>query len=483
MPSRDLRSWIAQLEAEGELKRIKTKVDWDGEISQIIKKIYMKQGPALLFENIKDHEATLSKKLFTNALGTKARWNIILGLPKDTPVSDTIRTIRDRIKKPVAPVRVKSGPVKDNIVKGKDVDLFQFPVPKWHPLDNGRYINTFCGAVTRDPDTGENNVGIYRGGILGKNKIGVLLIPMKDWGILYCKYQKMGKPMPVAFVYGWDPSLLAVSGAPYRGNEYELAGAIRKEPVELVKCEMSDIEVPASAEIVVEGTISPDPDTYETEGPFGEGSGYYGESRKRPVVTVNCITHQKDPIFRGSLVGTRIPDELHTLGSVSISAAAWDVLESQGIPGIVDVAVGFPIRVKIHKMYQGQARQIAAALWGSKFAGQIYNVTVVVEDDVDIHDYRAVWHAVHFKADFNHDAIVYPLYIGSPVDPSIPYEMRDELTYGAGVQNKVLIDATTDWYVFPKRAEWKDSRSLPLCSNQKPEIEKLVEKRWKEYDL
>src|SRR4030042_3765769 len=268
MPAKDLRTWIAKLEAAGELKRVKAKVDWDGEISQISKKVFMQHGPALLFENIKGHENTLSTKLFTGGLATEARWNIMLDLPKDTPVSETIRALKDRVRKPVAPVRIKTGPVKENIIKGKDIDLFQLPVPKWHPLDGGRYINTFYGAVTKDPETGIDNVGTYRGPILSKNKIGSLLVPMKDWGILYGKYQEKGKPMPVAFVYGWDPSLLAVAGRPHRGFEYDLAGAIMQEPVKLVKCEMSDIEVPASAEIVIEGTISPDPGTYEMEGPF-----------------------------------------------------------------------------------------------------------------------------------------------------------------------------------------------------------------------
>jgi UbiD family decarboxylase len=482
MSSRDLRKWIAQLETEGELKRIRAKVDWDGEISQIIKRSYLRQGPALLFENIKGHEKTFSK-LFTNGLGTQSRVNLMLGLPKDTPIPETILTIKNRIKKPLEPVMVKTGPVKGNIIRGKDIDLFQIPVPKWHPLDGGRYINTFCGAVTKDPDTGQNNVGIYRGMILSKNRIGVLLIPMKDWGITYHKYQQMGKPMPVAFVYGYDPTLLAVAGTPFTLPEYDLAGALRQEPVELIKCETSDLEVPAYAEIVVEGTISPEPSTYEIEGPFGEGTGQYGEPRKRPVVEVSCITHRNNPIFRGSLVGTGLSEEIFTLIPISISAAIWDVLDSQKIPGVLDVLAGFPTLVKIHKTYQGQARQIAAALWGSKFAGQINNVIVVVEDDVDIHNPRAVWLAISWKADFNRDLVVYPLYMGSPVDPNISYEKRDELKWGAGVQNKLLIDATTDWEVFPIREEWGNRRHLPTCHDQTPETEALVERRWKEYGL
>ncbi len=483
MSDRDLRAWIALLEAEGELKRVTAKVDWDDEISEIIRRAYMQDGPALLFENIKDHEATRSRRLFTNGLGTRSRVNLMLGLPKDASPAETIQTIRNRMKEPLEAVRVKTGPVKEDIVKGKDVDLFQFPVPKWHPLDNGRYINTFNGTITKDPDTGQNNAGVYRGTILSKNKIGVLLMPMKDWGITYSKYQEMGKPMPVAFVYGYDPSLILVAGSPVIGPEYELAGAIRQEPVELVRCETSDIEVPASAEIVVEGTISPDPSTYEIEGPFGEGSGYYGEARKRPVVTVNCITHRNDPIYRGSLVGTKTPNELNTAVSTMMCVANWNILEAHEIPGILDVTTGPISAVKIHKTYQGQPRQIAAALWGSKFAAHPFNILIVVEEDVDIRNPAALMAAMHHKVDFNRDLVIYPLYMGSPIDVSVPYDLRAELEYGAAVANKLLIDATTDWELHPVRAEWDNKRFPPNCHYSRPETEELVERRWQEYGL
>jgi UbiD family decarboxylase len=485
MASRDLRIWMQQLEAAGEFKRVTAKVDWNDEISQIIRKVYENKGPALLFENIKGHEKTFCRKLFTNGMGTQSRVNLMLGLSTETPVIDVIQTIRNRIKKPIAPVMVKSGPVKKNKITGKDIDLFQIPVPQWHPLDGGRYINTFFGTVTKDPDTGINNVGIYRGQILGKNKIGVLLIPMKDWGITYDKYKAMGKPMPVAFVYGYDPTLLAVAGSPVNGPEYDLAGGMRGEPIELVKCETSDIDVPAYAEIVIEGTISPDPNTYEVEGPFGEGSGFYGEARKRPVVEVKCITYRDDPIFRGSLVGTKhgVSNEINTLVSTMMTVVTWNTLETQEIPGILDVSIGPLSAVKIHKTYQGQPRQIAAALWGSKFAGHHFNAVIVVEDDVDIRNTASLLAAMHDKADFKRDLVVYPLYIGSPIDVSVPYTLRDELAYGASVQNKLLIDATTDWEVHPIRAEWGNQRFPPVAHFSLPETEKLVEKRWKEYGL
>ncbi len=485
MASRDLRKWIDQLEAEGELKRVKAKVDWDDEISQIIRKVYMQSGPALLFENIKDHENTFSRRLFTNGLGTQSRVNLMLGLPKDTPSLETVQTIKKRMKAPLKPVRVKEGPVKGNIIKGEAVDLFQIPVPKWHPLDGGRYINTFYGAVTKDPDTGENNVGIYRGMIISKNKIGNMLIPMKDWGITYNKYKEMGKPMPVAFVYGYDPALLAFAGCPITAPEYDMAGAIRQEPIELIKCETSDIDVPAYAEIVVEGTISPDPNTYEIEGPFGEGSGFYGEARKRPVLQVSCITHRKDAIFRGALVGTggAIIDELKSGMSNMMRVACWNTLDAQEIPGILDLVTGTITAVKIQKTYQGQPRQIAAALWGSKYAAHPNNIVMVVEEDVDIYNPMALLGAMHNKADFNRDLVVYPLYMGSPIDVAVPYNLRDELSYGASVRPKLLIDATTDWELHPVRAEWGNQRFPPNCHNSRPDTVELVERRWREYGL
>ncbi len=485
MADRDLRAWMKLLESQDELKRIKAKVDWNDEISQVIRKVDMQNGPALLFENIKDHEKTFSRRLFTNSLSTGERVNLSIGLPKDSPRTETIQTIKSRIKKPVEPVRVKTGPVKENILKGKDVDLFQIPVPKWHPLDCGRYINTFYGAVTKDPETGNNNSGIYRGVVLSKNKIGVLLIPMKDWGVTYEKYQQMGKSMPVAFVYGYDPVFEMVSGAPVNGIEYNLTGGIRQQPVELVKCETSDIEVPASAEIVVEGFISPDPKSYDVEGPFGEGSGFYGEARKRPVVEVTCITHRNDAIFRGGLIGTGggVTDEIKSAVSIMMSVVTWNTLEMQEIPGILDVRIGPLSAVKIHKTYQGQARQIAAALWGSKFAGHFFNALIVVEEDVDIHNTMALLGAFHSKVDFKKGLVVYPLYIGSPIDVSVPYDLRAELEYGAAVANKLLIDATTDWELHPVRAEWGNNRFPPNCHYSLPETEKLVEKRWKEYGL
>jgi len=482
----DTREWLKKLEAEGELKRINAEVDWDGEIAGIVASVFSQggRGPALLFENIKDHNDTWCQKLFVGGLSSRRRVALMMGMPKDTPHLELVQLLRKRFKEPVTPVEVETGPVKENIINDTDIDLFQIPVPKWHPLDGGRYINTWCGIVTMDPDTGEHNVGMYRGMVSNKNKIGVLLIPAQGWGGHYAKYQRMGKPMPVAMVYGGDPSLGFMAATPITSiTEYEAMGAIRQEAVPLVKCETSDIRVPASAEIVIEGTISPDPADYEMEGPFGEWTGYYGMAAKRPVVNVSCITHRDNPIYRGNLEGLKpgMINEDAATSYVALSAVLWNVLEAQSIPGIIDVVAAPWSMVKIHKTYQGQPRQIAAALWGSRLSVNHCKTVMVVEEGVDIRNLSSIQLAVQTYVDPMKDVIVFPLGVGSSLDVSLSSDDRDEILYGAGRQNKLLIDATIDWTTHPVRPEWGNRRIPPTCTEQLPEIEKLVERRRQEY--
>jgi len=485
--SKDLRSWIDKLEAQGELKRIKAAVDWDGEIAEIRRRVLAERGPALLFENIKGYKNTWCRKLFVGGLSRTSRIALMLGLPKDAPRTDVLQLLRRRLREPIAPQPVTTGPVKENVIRDGDVDLLQIPVPRWHPLDGGRYINTWCGVVTRDPDDGKHNLGIYRGMIIDKDKIGVLLIPNKGWGVHYDKYRQRGEPMPVAVVYGWDPSLLLTALLPLTTiGEYEAMGAIRQEPVVLCRCETSDLEVPASAEIVVEGTISPDPATYEIEGPYGEGLGFYGEPRERPVIKVNCITHRADPIYVGALTGVSKPgsvisDEI-TPTYIGMAAVMGNVLEFQGIPGVLDI-VPMPITiVKIHKTYQGQARHVAAALWGARLATNSAKIVMVVEEDVDVHNPGELLRTMLLHVDPERDVIVFPMEIGE-LDVALPSEATDELKYGATLASKLLIDATVDWTTHPVREEWGGRRLPPTCTEPLPELVDLVQRRWQEYGL
>lgn len=487
MSGRDLRSWMHALEQEGELCRVSTEVDWNLELAEILRRSLAARGPAILFENISGHRDGWCTKLFANALGTRGRIAMMLGLPKDATHAQMVTLTRKRLREPVAPVVVQTGPVKENVISGDAVDLTQMPVPFWHEFDGGRYINTWCAVVTRDPDTGALNVGTYRGMIAGRNKISVFLEATRDWGRHYAKYCRRGEPMPVAVVYGWDPSMVYAAGHPFGGDEYGIMGAIRQEPVELVRCDTSDLLVPASAEIVLEGFVSTDPESYLMEGPFGEFSGYYGGfPRARPVIEVQRITHRTDPIYRGNIEGPApgLPTESSQIFYFGWAAALWEVLESQGhADSVLDVVAGPWTVVKIRKAYEGQARHIGAAIWGSKLITYIGKIVVVCEDDVDIHDARQVQMAIRSHADPARDFVVFPMRAGGSGDTALAESMQDEIKWGSGMQSRILIDATVDWETHPVRPEWGNSRRPLNCTRSPQAIVDLVTRRWDAYGL
>lgn len=487
-----LREWIQSLESDGDLKRIKAEVDWDRELGTLTRIVFSRGGPALLFENIKGYKTTRSTKLFTGGLATYDRVALTLGYERGTSTKELVVATMRKLQAPLAPISVKTGPVKENVLKGDDIDLYQFPAPKWHHRDGGRYINTSCGVVTRDPDTGILNVGMYRGMILARDKISMQILAAQHIGQHFTKYRERGELMPVAVVQGWDPVLDYVAAMPVPPTicEYDVMGSMRGKPVELLKCETCDLEVPASAELVFEGFVSVDPATYELEGPFGEYTGHYcGQRRPKPVMKVTCITHRDDPILRGTLEGT-LPGMLNensVTSSIQRAAIAWNILITQGVPGVLDVCVhpvttGTNVVVQIHKTYRGQAKQVAAALWGSSASQQRYKNVMVVDEDIDIHSYEALDWAFAYRVNAaENDIIVFPGMIGSPLDPSTRFEDNDFMKYGTGKWNRVLIDATINWD-YEKQAEWGGNRYPPDVRPLLEDIE-LVEKKWHEYGL
>jgi len=483
MAYKDIREWLTVLEEEQELHRITAEVDWNLEISEILRRSLAKRGPAVLFENIRGYRDGWCTRLFANGLGNRQRLALMFGMPKDTSHGQLIQLLRERIKTPIKPVEVPTGPVKENIINAEDIDIFKLPVPLWHEFDGGRYINTWCGVVTKDPDTGEHNVGTYRGMMLDKNRIAVVLIATQDWGKHYAKYKTRNEPMSVAVVYGCEPSFVFAASTPFRGNEYEICGAIRQEPIELTQCETSDLLVPANAEIVLEGTISPNPETYAMEGPFGEFQGVYGGfPRRRPVIQVNQITHRDNPIFRGNIEGMKqgAVNETGMCAYIGYSAVLWDVLESQG-HHVLDLVTAPWAIIKIHKSYEGQARHIAAAIWGSKMISLTMKTVVVVEENVDIRNLREVQLVIHNFADPAKDFITFPMNVGSPGDPALSEEDQDEMAWGTALQTHLLIDATVDWRTHPIRPEWGGRRTPPDATTNPPHIVEKVTQRWKEY--
>lgn len=484
MQDEDLRSWISLLESEGELHRVTTEVDWDGELAAICRRTLDNLGPALLFENIKDHQDTWCTKLFTGSLGSARHMGLAFRMGKDARRRDLIKKFRHAMNNPIEPVVVDSGPVKENIIKGRDINLNQIPVPKWHFLDGGRYINTWCGIVTQDPDTGEFNVGMYRGMITAEDKIGVLLLLSQNWGLHFTKYCERQQPMPVAVVYGYDPAfgIAAASMVPTGQSEYGVAGAIRNQPIPLVKCETSDLLVPAAAEIVVEGFIDPDPERMVIEGPFGEYTGYYGgRQRPRYAMQVECITYRNDPIYRASLAGAGPgnPIEDSHLYAVTTKAITLEVLERSGVPGVIDVRLGPLNIVKIKQAYSGHAKQVALALWGSWAAEWMWKLLVVVDEDIDIYNDRAVHWAMAYRMDpGTDDIVVVPSIRGGGLD----LKSHDDIHFGTGKRSKILFDATRDIGA-AKRDRWGNLQWHPLSIDLHPDDVDKIEKRWSEYGI
>ena len=178
----DLRSWIATLEEAGQLKRVSARVDWDEEIGAVTRANMALGGPALIFENIRDHTDTLCTQLMTCGLSTRQRVALMAGLSPDISDRDLVRHFKDRYREPLPPVTVETGPVKANVLRDNQIDLGQFPAPRWYGADGGRYIDTYCGVVTHDPETDRANVGLYRGMVAGRNKIAKLMLPTQGWG-------------------------------------------------------------------------------------------------------------------------------------------------------------------------------------------------------------------------------------------------------------------------------------------------------------
>lgn len=481
---KDLREWIELLEAEEELIRVTAEVDPAGELSAVCRRVLNSQGPALLFENIVGFQDSWCQKLFHGGLASSKRLALMFGLPKDSRRRQMTEYVKDVFQKRIEPNMVSTGPVKENVIK-KDIDIRKIPVPQWHYWDGGRYINTWASIVTRDPEQGTINVGMYRGMIAGPDKISSLLLASQHWGVHFFKYREMGKPMPVAVVYGFAPSLGFCAGnmLPKDVDEYQVAGAISGAPLDLTLCETNDLPVPASAEFVLEGYIDPHPSTWEMEGPFGEFSGYVAAGRKkRPTIQIECITYRDDPIYQGTLEGARPgqPNEVAFIYSVSSKAIMLQVLEDAGIPGIIDVCPGSINMVKIKQIYQGQARQIAAALWGSDASEFMWKNIMVVNEDINIYNSSSINWAFAHRVNPSKDLIVFPGTPGGVIDPSLSEIDRDEVKLGTGKWNRLLIDATWDLSL---RDQWLGEDFPPSSLYIEPEVAQRVEKRWGEYGI
>lgn len=408
-----LREFIGACETNNELAVIKDEVDWDLEIGAITRRSFDLQGPALLFEKVKGYSSDY--RFFSGMVSTYRRYALALGLPPETSVKEIIRTYYNRIKKPIPPETVSSGPCKENKLEGDKVDILKFPTPKWNPRDGERFIGTFGCVITKDPESAWINMGVYRMMIHDARSTGMFIVPAQHIGYHFKKYKELNKPMPAAVAIGVDPVVVLASCGryPYNVSELDMAGALRGAPLKMVKCETLDLEVPAGSEIVLEGYI--DPNKLKREGPFGEYIGYYaGGIQERPVFDIQCVTYRNNPINTGTLEGKPIVED-HLIMSIGNSALSRKALiDDMGIPAVEDIAY-HPWSPSNHLVviatngnpYPGHDKHVASALWGTK-VGAGADWVVIVNNDIDITNLNEVIWAMCTRCKPDRDVTIIP---------------------------------------------------------------------------
>jgi 4-hydroxy-3-polyprenylbenzoate decarboxylase len=515
----DLREWIAALESAGELKRIRAEVDPVLEITEIAdrvskgaaKKYGRPGGPALLFENVKGANGI---PVLINQFGSERRMQMALGVDKLDEIADRIRQLLN-MKSPEGfleklkmlpmladmgkffPKVVPTGPCKE-VIQKKDFSLLDLPVLQCWPKDAGRFITLPC-VITRDPRTGKRNVGMYRmqiydattagmhwqrqkvaaehyremlrtGAQRGENKSAAVdIMARSGGGSTLAEGDRPSGKMEVAVAIGTEPALTfsAIVPAPPEVEEFIVAGFLRQKPVELVKCETVDLEVPASAEIVLEGYVKLD--ELRTEGPFGDHTGFYSLEDEYPVFHLTCITRRKDPIYATTIVG-KPPMEDGWMGKAV--ERIFLPLMKLTLPEIVDV--NLPVEgifhnlmiVSIRKSYPGHARKVMNGIWALGQA-MFTKCIVVVDEDVNVQDIGDVVLKV-----FNH------------IDPERDIQFTlgpvDSLDHASRLPNfgsKMGIDATRKWPAEGFTRPWPDE----ILMDDK--TKSLVDQKWKDLGI
>lgn len=522
MAYNDLREWIAALEKTGELKRVRAEVDPVLEIAEITDRVSKSGnisspanvspgGPALLFENVKGHPGG---KVLINQFGSPSRMRQALEVDRLEEVAERIHQLMN-MKSPEGflekvkmlpmlaefgkffPKTVATGPCKEVIRKGTDVNLHDFPVLQCWPQDGGRFITLPC-VITRDPRSGKRNVGMYRMQVYDKNTTGmhwqrqkvaaehyrelmrrgaagkedaarnpaaVDIMARSLGGSVLAEGERPTGKMEVAVAIGTEPALTfsAIVPAPPDVEEFIVAGFLRQKPVELVRCETVDLEVPASAEIVLEGYVNLD--ELRPEGPFGDHTGFYTPVDDYPVFHVTCITHRKDPIYATTIVGKPPMEDAYMGKAVE---RIFLPLMRLTLPEIVDV--NLPVEgvfhnlmlVSIKKSYPGHARKVMNGIWALGQA-MFTKVIVVVDEDVDVQNIADVVLKVFNNIDPERDI----QFTMGPID-SLDHASRQP-NYGS----KMGVDATRKWKTEGFDRPWPEEIGMDEATKDK------VAKRWK----
>ncbi len=456
MKYHDLRDFLAQLEKQGELKRIAAEVDPHLEMTEICDRVLRAGGPAILFENPKGHAIPVLANLF----GTPRR--VAMGMGEDSV--EALREVGKLLaflKEPeppkglkdawdkfplfkqvlnMAPKELSSAPCQEIVWEGKDVDLARLPIQGCWPGDVAPLI-TWGLTITRGPLKKRQNLGIYRQQVIGRNKVIMRWLAHRGGALDFREFQQAspGQPFPVAVALGADPATIlgAVTPVPDTLSEYQFAGLLRGSKTEVVKALGSDLQVPAGAEIVLEGAIHPG-DT-ALEGPYGDHTGYYNEQAEFPVFTIERVTMRKNPIYHSTYTG-KPPDEPAILG-VALNEVFVPLLQKQ-FPEIADFYLppeGCSYRLavaSIKKQYAGHAKRVMFGIWSFLRQFMYTKFIIVTDDDVNIRDWKEVVWAMTTRMDPARDTLLVE---------NTPIDYLDFASPVSGLGSKMGMDATNKW--------------------------------------
>ena len=484
MKYKDLREFISFLESKGELKRITAPVSCELEIAEVCDRVVKKGGPALLFENVEGYDIPVLINMYGTeqrmawALGVEQLEDLVdrvlhlLGLMKGPPegVIGKLRTLW-QLKQMASyqPKMLSSAPCQEVVLTGDEADLNKFPILKCWPLDAGRYI-TLPLVITKDPDTGTHNLGMYRIQVYDARTAAMHWQTHKVGTHHYRVSGEKGRErLDVAVALGGDPATIWTGSVPLPPDMGELmvAGFIREEGVELVKCKTVDLEVPAHAEIVIEGYVVPGEEAIE--GPFGDHTGYYSMADTYPVFHVTCITHRRNPIYPTIIVG-RPPMEDYYMGKVT-ERVFLPIIQAV-LPEVVDINMPAEgvfhnlVLVSIKKEYPGQARKVMYGLWGMGLMS-LAKTIIVVDHFVNVQDLSEVTWRVTNNIDPSQDV----LFASGPLDD------LDHSSPTPKFGSKIGIDATAKGPMEGRQREW------PPDIVMSDEIVALVDGKWAEYGI
>jgi 4-hydroxy-3-polyprenylbenzoate decarboxylase len=476
----DLREFVAALDKAGELRRIGAEVDPVLEITEVTDRVSKAGGPALLFERVKG----ASMPLLINAFGSAARMGLALDVPSLPALAQHLQDLLD-LRPPqgllaklrllptlheltsVFPKLVSDGPCKE-VISREAPSLAALPILQCWPGDGGRYI-TFPLVFTKDPETGTRNCGTYRMQVYDERTTGMHWHIHKGGAAHYRKSRRAGRRIEVGVAIGADPAVCFAGTLPLPEglDEMMVAGLIRKKPVELVRCETVDVEVPAAAEIVLEGYV--DPEELRTEGPFGDHTGFYSLADQYPVFHLTCLTHRRNPLYLTTVVGRPPMEDCHM--AAAIETLFLPLMKKQ-LPEIVDFHLPFAgifhnlALVSIDKQYPGHARKVMHALWGLGQA-MVTKVIVVVDRDVNLRDYGEVaWKALnHIDPERDTEFVLGPV------------ETLDHASRLPCYGSKMGVDATRKWPDEGFTRPWPDEIVMSEA------VRALVDRRWRDYRL